>query len=466
MKRIELASDAISSIAIAPSASSGATWSAENIIVFAARYAIFAVPASGGTPTQVAGLNRDQQENQLLWPQFLPDNRHFLYVARSGRPQKSGAYVGSLDGKTTRLFSTTSFIKYAPPGYLLFVHEGVLVALPFDPARLAVGTEATTIVQHIATEGGLNGRFDVSQNGLLAFFGQPSAPSQFLRWFDRAGNGLGDLTEPATYYNFRIAPDGRRVAVDRSDDDPTGGRSVWTYEGAGRPPTRITFGGIDEWAPVWSPDAESLTFLSYRDGPGDIYVKSLVTPAPEEPLIKDEEQKAPGDWSPDGRFLAYSIDRTDSRTDIWVLPVAPKGAPIPIARTPFNEDSPRFSPDGRFIAYESDETGQMEIYVQPFPPTGGKWQVSVNGGMDPVWRGRELLLSDRDRMLIAVPVTRSGSTFSAGRAVPLFKISTRSLIATGFDISPDGRRVLVRMQTAVTPQPMTIVLNWMARLKK
>ena len=275
-------------------------------------------------------------------------------------------------------------------------------------------------------------------------------------------------TSPARHvpYNFRIAPDGRRVAVDRSRDDPTGGRSVWTYEGPGRPPTRITFGGIDEWAPVWSPDAESLTFLSYRDGPGDIHVKSLVTPAPEEPLIKDEEQKAPGDWSPDGRFLAYSIDRTDSRTDIWVLPVRAEGRAdsnrANAIRRGFSQVLTRWPVHRVRIG----RTGQMEIYVQPFPPTGGKWQVSVNGGMDPVWRGRELLLSDRDRMLIAVPVTTSGSTFSVGRAVPLFKISTRSLIATGFDISPDGRRVLVRMQTPVTPQPMTIVLNWIARLKQ
>ena len=146
-------------------------------------------------------------------------------------------------------------------------------------------------------------------------------------------------------------------------------------------------------------------FLLYRYGPGDIYAKSLVTPAPEAPLIRDEEQKVPGDWSPDGRFLAYSIDRTESRTDIFVPPVAREGAPIPTARTEFSEDLPRFSPDGRFIVYESDETGQMEVYAQPFPPTGAKWQVSGNGGMDPAWRGRELFFSDRNRMLIAVPVT-------------------------------------------------------------
>ena len=466
LKRIEVSTGTVRLIAAVPTVSSGATWSAEDIVVFAARYGIFSVPVAGGTPTKVADLNRDKQENQLLFPQFLPDNRHFLYVARSGRPQHSGAYVGSLDGKPIRLFSTTSFVRYAPPGYLLSVRDGALVAQPFNPATLAIGTEATTIVRQIRAQGSLNGRFDVSPNGLLAFFGQRTDTRELLRWFDRSGNSLGDLTETADYENFRIAPDGQRVVVDRSgDDNVTGGRSVWIYEADGRPPNRITFGGIDEWHPLWSPDAQSLAFMSYRDGPGDIYVKSLSAAAPEEPLIADKDQKVPADWSADGRFLAYHTDGTDSRTDVWVLPVAPKGAPIPVARTPFEERRPRFSPDGRFIAYESDETGQPEVFVQPFPPTGRKWQVSVNGGMEPKWRDRELLFTDRDRMITTVPVTTSGSIFSPGRGVPLFKIATRG-VATGFEVSPDGRRVLVRMVTPVTPQPMMLLLNWMARLNK
>ena len=147
------------------------------------------------------------------------------------------------------------------------------------------------------------------------------------------------------------------------------------------------------------------------------------------------------------------------------MPVAPRGAPIPIARTPFDERRPRFSPDGRFIAYESDETGRTEVSVQPFPPTGHKSQVSVTGGINSAWRDRKLLFTDPNRMLVAVPVTANGSAFSAGRAVPLFKIPTRNVAILGFDISPDGRRVLVHMNTPASPQPLMIVLNWMALLK-
>jgi dipeptidyl aminopeptidase/acylaminoacyl peptidase len=196
--------------------------------------------------------------------------------------------------------------------------------------------------------------------------------------------------------------------ADRSGDDPTGGRSVWLFESDQRPPTRVTFAGIDEWHPVWSPDAQRLAFMSYRDGPGDIYVKSLVTAAPEVPFMADKEQKVPSDWSADSRFLAYYTDRTDSRA----------------------------------------------------------FQVSDNGGMEPKWRDRELFYSDRDRMLIAVPVTTDGAIPSFGHRAPLFKLPTRNIAALGFQISPDRQRVLVRMVTSTAPQPMMVVLNWMARMKQ
>ena len=456
----------VSRIADLPTVASGATWSAEGIVVFAARYGIFSVPAAGGTPMMVAGLNRDKQENQLVYPQFLPDNRHFLYVARSGRPQQSGAYVGSLDSKPIRLFSTTSFVRYAPPGYLLSVRDGALVAQPFNPITFAIGTEATTIVRQIKAQGALNGRFDVSPNGLLAYFAQRTAPSQLLRWFDRAGNSLGDLTETAYYNNFRIAPDGLRVVVDRrSDDDATGGRSVWIYETDGQPATRVTFGGIDEWHPVWSPDAQRLAFMSYRDGPGDIYVKSLAAPAPEEPLIADEDQTSPSDWSPDGRFLAYWIDRTDSRQDVWVLPVAPRRAHshrANVVRRAASQVLTRW-PVHRVRIGRNRPHGSVRAAISTNRPE----VASVRDW----WHGacvarRRALVQRSESMLVAVPVTASGSAWSPpGRAVPLFQIPIRSLTGKGFDISPDGRRVLVQMVTPAAPQPLMIVLNWMALLK-
>jgi Tol biopolymer transport system component len=466
LKRIDLASGSIKSIATVPDVPIGAAWNAQNVIVFSARYGLYAVDASGAAPRQVAALDRSHQENSLRFPRFLPDGRHFLYVARSGRPQQSAVYVGSLDGKSQRLFPTTSSVAYASPGYLLYPRDGALVAQSFDTATFAVSSDTTTIVERVGLNaGGMAGNFDVSDKGVVVFLRTNPAAQATLIWTDRSGKELGALGAPDAYANFRISPDGSRVVFDRAGD--AGARSVWVSDADGASVSRLTFAGSDEWVPAWSPDGQRVAFLSYRNGPGDIYVKSIATAQPDEPLLMSEDQKSPGDWSPDGKFLAYAADRAETRQDVWVVPVGSKGAPIPITRTAASESRPRFSPDGRWIAYESDETGRLEIYVQPFPPTGGKWQVSTQGGSDPAWRGRELFFMDGERNLIAVPVAATATTFSAGRPSTLFKLPPSGIGAQlAFDASPDGQKFLVRSRVDPPRQPVMVMLNWPARLKK
>jgi Tol biopolymer transport system component len=202
----------------------------------------------------------------------------------------------------------------------------------------------------------------------------------------------------------------------------------------------------------------------------DLFVKTVNGTAPEEPLVTSEEQKTPGDWSLDGRFVAYWVSRAETLGDVWVTPLEGARQPIPIARTKFNERRPRFSPDGRFIAYESDESGGSEVYVQPFPPTGGKWQVSVGGGNEASWSGdgRELYYVNTAGMLLAVPVTSSSNGFSAGAPVQLFDVGRRGGVGgtSRYEAARDGRRFLVREIVDAAPQPLLVILNWPARLRK
>jgi dipeptidyl aminopeptidase/acylaminoacyl peptidase len=159
------------------------------------------------------------------------------------------------------------------------------------------------------------------------------------------------------------------------------------------------------------------------------------------------------------------VDRADTRQDVWVLPLQPKGEPIPIARTNANESRPRFSPDGRWIAYESDESGRNEVYVQPIPPTGGKSQVSTKGGTFPIWRGRELFFVDDQNTVVAVPVAASGTTVSFGPPSSLFSMQ-RAMGFSGmtYDVTEDGRTFLVRTLLDPPRQPIWVMLNWPARL--
>jgi Tol biopolymer transport system component len=476
LRTIDIATGAVRALAPNTEVTSGGSWNADGTIVFTTRYTIDRISASGSDRRVVATLNRDFQENSLRFPRFLPDGQHFLYVARSGRAGNSGAYVGSIDGTPpVRLFAATSHVEYAPPGFLLYVRDSELVARPFDADALTVGDEIFTVVNRIeANAGGMNGQFAVSDNGVLAYLQRNTEVKAVLQWYDRAGRRLDAMGAPARHASFRLSPDGQRVLVDLASDRLVV-RDVWVLSLSGAP-TRVTFGESDDWQPFWSPDGTSVGFMSYRNGVGDLFVKSLDGTGAERQLLPPasepgpDDQKIPGDWSLDGKLVAFWSERPDSRGDVWVQPVVGSQQPIAVARTPANERRPRFSPDSRFVAYESDATGTNEIFVQPVPPTGAKWQISVGGGSDVAWRasGGELYYRDRAGMLVAVPITTHTTGFTSGSPVRLFSLGDQPTAggATRFEPTREGQRFLVRDVVPPPAQPISVLLNWQARLTR
>jgi eukaryotic-like serine/threonine-protein kinase len=472
LRTIDATTGAIRSLAPNPEVSAGGAWSPANVIVFSTRYTLQMIPATGGEPRVVATLNPEYQENSLRFPRFLPDGRHFLYVARSGRTGRSAAYVGSIDGaKPTRLFPVSSHVEYASPGYLVYVQDEQLVARAFDQARMTADSEVTTVLSRFGgADGGMRGHFTLSDNGVLAYLTQPAVASARFRWVDRTGRGDDASFPVGDYGTFRLAPNGRQIVVDNRTAH-TIARDVWVLDPAA-PPRRVTFGGSDDWQPFWSADGHTVAWMSYRDGPGDLFAKALDGAAPETAVFKrsevENDQRVPGDWAPDGRSIAYWTDRSDTRGDVWVQSLD-GSKPIVIAATPFNERRPRFAPDGRFLAYESDELGQSEVFVQPVPPTGGKWQISIGGGVEPSWRrdGRELYYVNSTGDLIAVPITLSDNTLSARSPVRLFSIRGFGTAGTSqYDPASDGSRFLVRQVIDPPVQPIMVVLDWTARLRQ
>jgi Tol biopolymer transport system component len=226
---------------------------------------------------------------------------------------------------------------------------------------------------------------------------------------------------------------------------------------------------MDEQWPVWSPDGTRIVFQSARQGDPGLHEKLVSGTANDTLLLKrgTESLQSPTDWSHDGRFLAFTAFSARNRGDVWVLPLFGDRTPIPVVQTAFSEDSGAFSPDGRWIAYQSAESGQDQIYVQPFPATGGKYQVSKGGGVRPLWRadGRELFFQalDSTMMAAAIDTTRQ---FEAGMPKPLFQtgaaISRRNVAVTR-----DGQRFLVNtgIQRSSTV-PLTVVVNWQAGLTR
>ena len=294
-----------------------------------------------------------------------------------------------------------------------------------------------------------------------------AAQNDQLVWFDRTGKRLGTVGEPGQHVRLALSPDEKQVAVDRSALQPG---DIWLIELARGISTRFTFDSKDDTAPVWSPDGRTIGFASNREGAYDVYRKISSGAGKDELLLKSAIPKFPSDWSPDGRFLLYYEINPKTKYDLWVLP-DPGGAPgdkkpIPFLRTEFNEILGAFSPDGKWIAYQSDESGNYEVYVQTFPSTGAKWQVSKGGGTHPRWRrdGKELFYLG-GRKMTAVEV-KIGATFQGGNPQPLFDTSiTNSFVR--YAVTRDGQRFLFPASMGESgTTPVTVVINWTAGIKR
>lgn len=191
---------------------------------------------------------------------------------------------------------------------------------------------------------------------------------------------------------------------------------IWVFDLVRGTGSRLTFDPADDLNPVWSPDGTRIAFTSEWKGHRDIYWKLASGTGPDEALLESTDRKSVEDWSGDGRFLVYNTgNNPKTRDDLWALPLSGDRKPVPILMTPFTEGQGQLSPDGRWIAYRSSKSGRPEVYVQPFPPSGGKWQISTAGGHEPRWRrdGKELFYTLGQKIL-AVPVKTEGATFEAG----------------------------------------------------
>ncbi len=294
-----------------------------------------------------------------------------------------------------------------------------------------------------------------SNAGLLAY--RASAEERQSFWVDRSGRQTQLLggTDAAQPGGQELSPDGHTLALTRLIN---GTLDVWLIDVERGVPRRFTFDTVRDRSPVWSPDGRRIAFASERTGVYDIYEKPADGTGTETLLVASPEAKIVHGWSSDGRFILYEVQDPQTDRDLWVVPVEGDRKPFPIAHTPFAEANGKFSPDGRWIAYDSNESGQYEVYVQPFPGPGGKLQVSTGGGGIRQWRrdGKELFYSGLNNRVMAAPITVNGATLKAGTPATLFTIASGGIFVFA---SPDGQRFLVSNVTA-DPSPVTVLLNW------
>uniref|UniRef100_Q01TY9 Serine/threonine protein kinase n=1 Tax=Solibacter usitatus (strain Ellin6076) TaxID=234267 RepID=Q01TY9_SOLUE len=468
LKKLNLASGIVASICEARTSCCG-TWSPNDTILFAGESGtrLWRVSAAGGTPAPMPFANSANLSTTRTWPSFLPDGNHFLYSATSARTEDRGVWVGSLDSAPpVRIlpdFETNA--QYSAPGYLLFDRNDAMFAQAFDATRLRLSGEAFPIAEQVSRLIVIAGAHFSVGGGNLAFrTGQPSPGGQLV-WYDRAGNRLGTVGPSADYTNPALSPDGRLLAV-CVRDPATRKRDIWVYDLARGTSSRLTFDPADDFNPTWSPDGQSIIFASDRKGARDLYRKLASGTGPDEPLFQSGEDKSPEHWTPDGKFLLFNTGSL--KHDVWMLPLSDTRTPVAVLNGQFSSHESQVSPNGKWIAYVSNESGKSEVFVQNFPPAGGKWPISTAGGMEPQWsRDGSELFYIQDSQLMAVFVKDTGGRFEAGLPKALFSASLPVGGRNRYVVSPDGKRFLVSTRAEMTTSsPMMIVLNWTASIKK
>jgi Tol biopolymer transport system component len=470
LKKVESSGGAPVTICEVPDARGG-SWSPDgSTIVIAGRYTgIMRVPASGGTPVDVTKL--DERFATHRFPKFLPDGKHFLFLASPGGEDdaQNSVCAGSIDGGPVKLLFRSSTEPHYVDGAILFTRAGVLLAQPFDLRTMSTGGEAVPLNEEkVRTTAFLSRSVLSAAAGTLVYQVSGPAPNTRLTWFDRQGNPLGNVGPEAPYADARLSPDGTTAAVSYVAAPQTNIATINLQNGQR---TRVTFGDAMENNAVWSPEGGRLLYSAVSAGSGRsvrLRVKDLVTGADEKifetanaPLI------TPWSWSSDGKTIFYSIYATSGKTtrsDIYWMSLADR-KPQAYLLTQAIETAAQISPDGKWLAYASDESGVSEVYVAPFPPTGAKWQVSTNGGITPRWRadGRELLFVEASRMRIwSVPVVL-GSSPQIGAATD----SGITLGASGYDVTRDGKRILATTAAgnAEPASPLVLVQNFDEQLR-
>ncbi len=447
----------------------GGAWNQDGVILFSPNPGdgLYRISSAGGIPTRVTSLEPAAEETTHRFPYFLPDGKHFIFFVRSQK-KESGIYLASLESQGKSLLLRSDRSAVFSSGYLLFQRGNKLLAQAFDTGKLKLSGEAIPLSENVWYEPQIMGTrgMAVSDKNLLAYI-EGSNQSQLL-WFDRNGKPEGSVVSPDLYSQApHFSPDGKKFAVQVIDVFTP----IWVYESSGQSRSRLTFSPSWDAAPRWSPDGTRIAFGSDRTGPYQLYLRESNGAGNDERLYESKNWNLPEDWSPDAQYIIFTEVDPKTKYDLWVLRLRERKA-FPFLETDANESSAKFSPDGKWIAYSSDESGQPEVYVQPFlAEKGGKWQVSNKGGYTPKWSkdGKELFFLSPDNQIMSTEI-RSGARFEAGRPRPLFSIHPfrTPRIAPWYDAfepTPDGQRFVVHSALTSSPPNMIVVLDWPLLLK-
>ena len=438
----------------------GASWGGDNRILYAQPEGIMQVPGVGGTPSLLVPADGEV----FYAPRMLPGGEHVLFTVGGGLGVLDEAQIVAQSvttGERTVLINEGLDGRYVPSGHLIYGLNGRLLAVRFDARSLQVTGGPVPLVEGVRQAPATpESQFNVSDSGALVYIPGAAAGVGVLTlvWVDRAGQSRPVGLDARVYHWARVSPDGAHLALQVLDGDNS---DVWIYDLDRDNLTRLTFDDAFDGFPLWTPDGARVVFQSQREQ-GGLFWKAADGTGEVERLLEMADARPYG-WSADGRLIFDS-----GGEDIGVLSLEGDRAWEFLVDSAFRESNPAISPDGRWIAYNSDESGDAEVYVRPFPNlVDGKWQVSANGGFDPLWSpdGQELFFNSSAGMWVAQVETESSFEHNTPERFPFnpgFPV-----IGTEFDIAPDGDRLvfLQREVESLDTEGLVLVLNWFEELK-
>ncbi|HWR84280.1 MAG TPA: protein kinase [Candidatus Deferrimicrobium sp.] len=446
------------------------SWGSDGIILFDGNRSdsIRQVPASGGVPSAASRIDHEAGENMAAWPCFLPDGKHFLFLADNDSSSSEYALkVGStqsLDAAT--LTRVNSRVEYAD-GYVLYLKNELLVAHPFDPEALKLTDEPVPLSGSISALGE-RALFSVSDDGTLIYQRGQSGGSRSIIRLNRRGDSAVAIGPPGRYLDFALSPDDARLAYGLESDQQNT-IDIWVRDLKRDVASRLTFGpGLNAW-PVWSHDGSKVIFTSNRS-PGRFSVwqrNANGTGSDEKIFASDTNDVSVTNISLDGSIAVLWVQQGG---DIWLLNMI-TGKAEPLLANPYSEARGVLSPNGRFLAYQTDETDRPEVYVRELSATGGKWQISTQRGRAPQWRddGRELYYITPEFDFMVVPISYEHG-LEIGTPVRLF--NQRYIFSGGYTLAPyavssDGQHFYVLAPAEQgNAAEFIVVQNWAEELKK
>jgi serine/threonine-protein kinase len=448
---------------------SGAWWAADGTIYFVRRAfeGLWRIPAAGGKAEPLTTLDHARGERSHFWPELLPDGETLLFTVWHGGSQEDSE-IAAFNVRTGARKIVTKGFTHAhslPTGQLALARNGSLRVAPFDARRLELTGEPVKTSELIVSSPVTGAaHFAVANNGLLVYWPAAAADragSELLR-VDRQGQTQPYFHKKEFFWTPRLSRDGQRLAVAL----PGKMLDVWIYEAATDAFKRLTFDRIN-LAPLLTPDARRVVFSSDAGGALNLYWKPADGSGESERLTQSPNLQMAGAWTPDGRTLIYAEVDPQTRWDIWTLEV-PDRTPRPLLNSPLDEAQPALSPDGRWLAYSAKDGGQWQIYVQPFPDLNGKWQVSIDGGQEPLWspNGKELFFRAGDRLLSVAIDGSNGFKPSAPQTLFTGNFQHESItMLPGYGVLPDGKHFLMlRSAAAAFPTQLNVLLGWSGNL--